>query len=394
MNTKLYTLSLFSIFLLASCNKEKPSFDEIINSDDREKIQTLKEELYHDQRDLLVKIEKLDKKLASFDDESKYRLVEAILVNESTFKHFIKIQGNVTTDENIIIYPEFTGVLTEVFVKEGDIVKKGQRLARIDDRGLKNQLAEMKSQQALAKTVFERQERLWEQNIGSEIQYLEAKTSFEQINNGVLQMQQQLDKASIVAPFDGVIDNVLTDKGQVVAQNQNAIFRLVNLRNMYLEANVPETYVGQIEQGSEAEVRLRALGIKLQKPIDRVSSFIEDSNRNFRVRVNLPDTIPNLKPNLIATLRINDYTNENAIVINESVLQETASGEFFVHVLQQEKGNSSATSEYRKVTPGRSYQGEVEILEGLKANELIATEGARSLKRGEKVRIANPENTK
>ncbi len=394
MNTKLYTLSIISLFLLASCNKEKPSFDEVLNSDKREEIQQLKEDLYHKQRELLVKIEKLDEKLASFDDENKLRLVEAIQVNPTTFKHFIKIQGNVTTDENILIYPEFTGVLTHLYVKEGDIVKKGQLLARIDDGGLQNQLAEMKAQQALAKTVFERQERLWEQQIGTEIQYLEAKTSFEQINNGVQQMQRQLDKASILAPFDGVIDDVLTDRGQVVAQNQNAIFRLVNLREMYVEANVPETYVGQIQEGSEAEVRLRSLGINLQKPIDRVSSYIEDSNRNFRVRVNLPDSIANLKPNLIATLRINDYTHNEVIVIDESVLQETASGEFFVYVLEQEKGKSVAASSYRKVSPGRSYQGEVEILEGLKAGEVIVTEGARALKRGEKVRIANQENKK
>jgi multidrug efflux pump subunit AcrA (membrane-fusion protein) len=155
MNTKIYNLSLLSLLLLLSCGeKEKPSFEEVLNSDKREEIQQLKEDLYHDQRELLVKIEKLDKKLASFEDENKLRLVEALEVTSSTFKHFIKIQGNVTTDENILIYPEFSGVLTDVFVKEGDLVKKGQLLARIDDGGLQNQLAEMKAQQALAKTVF------------------------------------------------------------------------------------------------------------------------------------------------------------------------------------------------------------------------------------------------
>lgn len=393
MNTKLYTLSLISLLLLVSCNKEEPSFEEVLNSDKKEEIQKLKEKLYHDQRELLVKIEKLDEKLASFEDENRYPLVEAIQVKKSTFKHFIKVQGNVTTDENILIYPEFTGVLTDVYVKEGDIVKKGQRLAKIDDGGLQNQLAEMKAQQALAKTRFERQERLWEQNIGSEIQFLEAQTAFEQVNNSVQQMQRQLDKSFIVAPFDGIIDDLLTEKGNVVAQNQNPIFRLVNNREMYVQANVPESYVGQVQQGSEAMIRLRALGLDLDKPIDRVSSYIEDSNRNFRVRVNLPDSLDNLKPNLIATLRINDYTNQEAFLIDESVLQETASGEFFVYVLEDKDGKV-AKSVYRKVTPGRSYQGEVEILEGLKEGEIIVTEGARALKKGEKVRIANQDKLK
>ncbi len=393
MNTKLYTLSLISLFLLVSCNKEQPSFEEVLNSDNKEEIQKLKEKLYHDQRELLANIEKLDEKLASFEDENRYPLVEAIQVKKSTFKHFIKVQGNVTTDENILIYPEFTGVLTDLYVKEGDIVKKGQRLAKIDDGGLQNQLAEMKAQQALAKTRFERQERLWEQNIGSEIQFLEAQTAFEQVNNSVQQMQRQLDKSLIVAPFDGIIDDLLTEKGNVVAQNQNPIFRLVNNREMYVQANVPESYVGQIQQGSEALIRLRALGLDLDKPIDRVSSYIEDSNRNFRVRVNLPDSIDNLKPNLIATLRINDYTNQEAFLIDESVLQETASGEFFVYVLEDKDGKV-AKSVYRKVTPGRSYQGEVEILEGLKEGDIIVTEGARALKKGEKVRIANQDKLK
>lgn len=393
MNTKLYTLSLISLLLLVSCNKEQPSFEEVLNSDNKEEIQKLKEKLYHDQRELLVNIEKLDEKLASFEDENRYPLVEAIQVKKSTFKHFIKVQGNVTTDENILIYPEFTGILTDLYVKEGDIVKKGQRLAKIDDGGLQNQLAEMKAQQALAKTRFERQERLWEQNIGSEIQFLEAQTAFEQVNNSVQQMQRQLDKSLIVAPFDGIIDDLLTEKGNVVAQNQNPIFRLVNNREMYVQANVPESYVGQIQQGSEALIRLRALGLEIDKPIDRVSSYIEDSNRNFRVRVNLPDSIDNLKPNLIATLRINDYTNQEAFLIDESVLQETASGEFFVYVLEDKDGKV-AKSVYRKVTPGRSYQGEVEVLEGLKEGEIIVTEGARALKKGEKVRIANQDKLK
>lgn len=379
----------FALMLIACSDKENErNIDEILENNNKEEIQQLKEELYAEQRKVTTDLERVNEKLLAFEDKSKYSLVEAEQVEKSNFKHYIKVQGNVTTDENILIYPEFTGVLTNIYIQEGDRVKKGQLLARIDDGGMQNQLQELRAQRELVKTRFERQERLWDENIGSEIQFLEAKTGFEQIDNSVKQMQQQLAKAEIRAPFDGVVDEVITDRGQVVMQNQNALFRVVNLRNMYIEANVPETYVGKIDKDTESIVNLRALDTSFEAKVDRVSSFIEDSNRNFRVRVSVPDSIEYVKPNLIATLQLNDYTNNEAIKVSENVLQETATGEFFVFKLEKQEDNV-ATAVYQKVTPGRNYQGKIEILEGLQAGDFIVTEGARTLKRDEKVRIAN-----
>lgn len=389
MKTKNIIYLILFTFLLIACNKEeKKDVDKILEGNDKAEIQKLKEELYAEQRQVTSDLERVNEKLLEFEDQNKYALIEAEVIQISNFKHFIKVQGNVTTDENILVYPEFTGILTDIYVKEGDVVKKGQLLAKIDDGGMQNQLQELKAQRELVKTRFERQERLWKENIGSEIQFLEAKTSFEQIDNSVQQMQRQLAKAEIRAPFDGVVDEVITDRGQVVMQNQNALFRIVNLRHMYIEANVPETYVGKIDKDTETIVNLRALQTKFETKVDRVSSFIEDSNRNFRVRVSLPDSLEYVKPNLIATLQLNDYTNNEAIKISENVLQETATGEFFVFKLEDKKDNV-ATAIYQKVTPGRNYQGKIEILEGLQAGDRIVTEGARTLKRNEKVRIAN-----
>jgi RND family efflux transporter MFP subunit len=275
-----------------------------------------------------------------------------------------------------------------MYVAEGDQVKKGQLLARIDDGGMQNQLQELKARRNLAKTIFERQERLWNENIGSEIQFLEAKTSFEQIDNSVKQMQRQLAKAEIRAPFAGVVDEVITDQGQVVMQYQSMLFRIVNLSNMYIEAMVPETYVGKIDNTTESIVSLRTLNAQFETKVDRVSSFIEDSNRNFRIRVGVPDSIAYVIPNLIATLQLNDYTNKEAIQISENVLQESGTGDFFVFTLNSNEGNT-AIATYQKVVPGRNYEGKVEILEGLKQGDIIVTEGARTLKKDEKVRIAN-----
>jgi RND family efflux transporter MFP subunit len=201
-------------------------------------------------------------------------------------------------------------------------------------------------------------------------------------------MQRQLAKAEIRAPFAGVVDEVITDQGQVVMQNQSMLFRIVNLSNMYIEAMVPETYVGKIDNTTESIVSLRTLNAQFETKVDRVSSFIEDSNRNFRIRVGVPDSIAYVKPNLIATLQLNDYTNKEAIQISENVLQESGTGDFFVFTLNSNEGNT-AIATYQKVVPGRNYEGKVEILEGLKQGDIIVTEGARTLKKDEKVRIAN-----
>lgn len=381
-------LLVFSLLFTSCGNKANKNIDEVLESNNKAEIQKLKEDLYAKQRQINLDIERLDEKLESFDDRNNYALVEAEEVKKTVFKHFIKVQGNVTTDQNIIIYPEFTGVLTNIYVEEGEQVNKGQLLAKIDDGGMRNQLLEMQAQRSLIETRFERQQRLWDENIGSEIQYLEAKTSFEQIDNAVKQMQSQLAKAEIRAPFSGVVDQIITDSGQVVMQNQNALFRIVNLDHMYIEANVPETYVGKIDKGTESVVKLRALQVEFNAEVNRVSNFIEEGNRNFRVRVSVPDSIPFVKPNLIATLQLNDYTNNEAIKVSENVLQETATGEFFVYVVD-EKDGKNPTAVYQKVVPGRNYEGKIEILEGLNEGDLIVTEGARTLKRNEKLRIAN-----
>jgi len=390
MKTKNSIYLILFTFLLVACgsSENEKDIDQILEDNNPKEIQKLKEELYAKQRSVTTDLERVNEKLESFEDKSKFALVEVETLKKSTFKHFIKVQGNVTTDENILIYPEFTGLLTNMYVAEGDQVKKGQLLARIDDGGMQNQLQELKARRNLAKTIFERQERLWNENIGSEIQFLEAKTSFEQIDNSVKQMQRQLAKAEIRAPFAGVVDEVITDQGQVVMQYQSMLFRIVNLSNMYIEAMVPETYVGKIDNTTESIVSLRTLNAQFETKVDRVSSFIEDSNRNFRIRVGVPDSIAYVKPNLIATLQLNDYTNKEAIQISENVLQESGTGDFFVFTLNSNEGNT-AIATYQKVVPGINYEGKVEILEGLKQGDIIVTEGARTLKKDEKVRIAN-----
>lgn len=384
----LFYLTILSLVIIVSCGPKEKSIEDIVENGSKAELNQKREELNTSMRKLNSQIKTLDKKLTDFEDTSKYALVEALSLVPKDFNHYVTVQGDVTTDQNIMIYPEFSGVLKDIYVKEGDQVKKGQKLAKIDDGGQSSQLEEMKAQRELAKTIFERQGRLWDENIGSEIQYLEAKTAFEQIDNAVDQMRSQLNKSVIYAPFSGKIDEVITDQGQVVSPGQTPIFRILNLGEMYVSANVPENYVGNINEGSEAIVTLSAIGKSFIGKVSQVSSNISESNRNFRVRVSIPDSIDFVKPNLIATLKLNDYTSKQAIVIPENILQENASGQSFTFSLQMEN-DSIGIANFRELKLGKSYQGEIEVLEGLKATDVVVTEGARTIKKDDKVRVLN-----
>ena len=381
-------LIILSLLISVSCGPKEKSIEDIVENGSKAELNQKREELNTSMRKLNSQVKTLDKKLADFEDTSKYALVEALSLVPKDFNHYVTVQGDVTTDQNIMIYPQFSGVLKDIYVKEGDQVKKGQKLAKIDDGGQSSQLEEMKAQRELAKTIFERQGRLWDENIGSEIQYLEAKTAFEQIDNAVDQMRSQLNKSVIYAPFSGKIDEVITDQGQVVSPGQTPIFRILNLGEMYVSANVPENYVGNINEGSEAIVTLSAIGKSFIGKVSQVSSNISESNRNFRVRVSIPDSIDFVKPNLIATLKLNDYTSKQAIVIPENILQENASGQSFTFSLQMEN-DSIGIANFRELKLGKSYQGEIEVLEGLKATDVVVTEGARTIKKDDKVRVLN-----
>lgn len=383
---KKISLVIFSLFALASCGNSEKSVEEIIEEGNLSEIRAKKAELSSQQSELSSKIADLDAAIQKLDVNKQIPLVKTMLVKDTLFKHYVEIPGDVETDENITIYPEYSGVLMEVLVEEGDRVQKGQVLARIDDGGLGSQLAQLETQEALAKTTFERQKRLWEQNIGSEIQYLEAKANFEAVQNSVDQLRSQLSKTVVRAPFSGVIDEKFSEKGEVVAPGQSRLFRLINLANMYITAAVPESYLGKIQKGTEVLVEIGATGIEFKSEIKQVGNFINPNNRTFEIKVAVPSDKKQVKPNLIATVKLNDYTSEKAVTIPESVVQKNAAGENVVYVLKAES-DSTGVSEKRILETGLIYDENVEILSGVSAGETLITEGGKNIQDGEKVRI-------
>jgi len=383
---KKISLLIFSVFVLASCGNSERSVEDIIEEGNLSEIRAKKAELSKVQSDLSSQIASLDAAIEKLDKQTQFALVRTMTVQDTLFKHYVEIPGDVETDENITIYPEYSGVLLDVLVEEGDRVNEGQVLARIDDGGLSSQLAQLETQAALAKTTFERQKRLWEQNIGSEIQFLEAKANYEAVQNSVAQLRSQLEKTVVRAPFSGVIDETFSEQGEVVAPGQSRLFRLINLSNMYITAAVPESYLGSIKKGTEVMVEIAATGTEFKSEIQQVGNFINPNNRTFEIKVAVPNDKELVKPNLIATVKLNDYTSENALTIPEGVIQKNAAGENVVYVLVSEK-DSTGTAEKRILETGLIYNDHVEVLSGLEAGEQLITEGAKNIHDGEKVRL-------
>lgn len=377
-----------TLFLVSCGNLEEKSINEVIKTNDLAEIKAKKLELSERQRELNTQIDLLDAAIDKLDPSRNIPLVTTQLVKDTLFRHFTEVQGDVATKENILIYPEFSGLLREVYVKEGQKVTKGTILARIDDGGLSSQLAQIEAQAALAKTTFERQKRLWEQNIGSEIQYLEAKTTYDAAQNSVNQIRTQVGKTVVRAPFTGVIDQVISEQGVVVNPGQNALFRLVNLDNMYVQASVPENYLGKIKTGTSVIVEIAAIGKQFEGVVRQVGNFINPDNRSFQIEVALPNKEGQIKPNLIATVRLNDYTAENAIIVPENTIQQNSQGQTLVYLFEKES-DSTGVAKRVIVETGYTYRQDIEILSGLKPGDQVIVEGGRNLRDQQKVKLKN-----
>lgn len=380
---KKISLLSFLVILLA-CADDRKDVDTILNSEDITAILKKRDEINEKQRLLKSDLDKINQYLETIERKESAALVTVDIVKDTVFKHYIEVRGNVETDQNILLNAEFSGILTDIFVKEGQQVSKGQQLAKIDDGGLSSQLALQETQLALAKTTFERQQRLWEQKIGSEIQFIEAQATYEAALNANKQLRSQLAKTTILAPFSGVIDDILADPGQVVLPGQTPVFRLVNLNNMYIKASIPETYLKDIKPGVGVLVYLDALGEEIEGVIHQVGNYINPNNRSFDVRIRLPNKDHLLRPNLIATVKVNDYQVEKAITIPENILQKNAAGQSFISLYRPDS-DSTGKAERRIIETGRSYSGMTEVISGLRAGDTIIMEGSRNLRENQKV---------
>ena len=381
-------ISLSFSFLLVACGQETEKIVSSITSNKGtlDELQIQKANYTLQIKGLTLALDSLNQKLEKISGSQKRVLVTALEIKPQIFNHTIEIQANIKTRKNLQLFPEFGGRLNQILVKEGQEVKKGTLLAVIDDAGLQDQLDQMKLQLELVKTTFERTQRLWDQKIGSEMMYLEAKTRFKSQQKQVAQMRNQLSKTRIYAPFSGVIDEIIARKGSALTPGMTPIMRIVNLDNMYVESDVPENYLANITKGSFAKVSIPVLNETQNTLVRQTGNFIQPNNRTFRVEAPIKNPTGMIKPNLNARISIVDYSNPEALMIPFRVIRENAKGDSFVFILTGQEQDNEYITEQRFVTLGMSKNELVEITKGLNTEDLIVDEGVSLLVTGQKVK--------
>lgn len=372
-------LILLSIIILTSCKKEEKPLPNSIKG-----LKVEKSKLEKSKDSLSVLILKIDEQLSKLDTVKKLQLVSAIKIEPSNYEHYISIQGNTMTDKNITVRPQSSGLITNVYVKEGQRVGNGQLLFQLDDAILRNSIFEIKNQLILANTTFEKQKRLWDQKIGSEMQYLHAKNNKEILENKITTLDSQLKNYKVFAPFNGIIDDLIANKGDL-ASPQTPLLQIINLNNMYIESDVSENYLTAIKKGNKALVTFQSLGKEITTKVSQIGNNISAENRSFKVRINVKNRNGAIKPNLLADIKIKDFDAKNAIVIPSNLVQIDGDGKEFVYVIEAKDSTNFAIKKLIKTES--SYQDKTLITEGLELNENLITEGSRLISNNQEIEI-------
>lgn len=368
-------LIFLSLILISSCGEAKKESVNLL------KLKTEKNSLIKQIDSLSEILNSVELNISKLDTNKRLPSVTVFNAKEKLFQHFIEVQGTVEADQSVELYPENSGSITNIYVKEGQKVYKGQTLIQIDNSVLKSSIVELETQFELAKTTFERQKRLWDQNIGSEIQFLQAKAQKEGLENSLESLKAQEKKLKISAPFSGTIDEMFAKIGGLAAPMIPAV-RLVNLNQIHVESEVTETYLKYIRKGTQVELFFPSIGKNISANVSQVGNYINPNNRSFKVRVDINNQNNELKANLLADIKINDF-KKMGIVIPAKLIQKDREGKQYVYTVIKEKGNYLSKKNYIKA--GMTYETDAFIIEGIQIDDLIVDKGARLIKADEMV---------
>lgn len=384
---RIYSTLLLVLLIIFSCQSEKDAnISKVIQSKDLAKIKEKRAIVQADMDKIAAELAKLDEAIGELDTLKKLPLVKLLTVKDTVFTHYIEVNGKVNTKENVIVTPEFSGVLNQLNVRTGQNVGRGQILGKIDDGGLRAQLAQAEAQYALSRTTFERQKNLWDQKIGSEIQFLQAQTAMNSQQKIIDQIKAQINKTYIRAPFPGTVDEVLIERGQVVGPG-TSLFRIVSLSDMYVEAKVPESYLQNLKLGAIVNINIASIGKIYKGKIRQVSKNIDPNNRTIGIEVSVSNVDQLLRPNQIAILQIEDYVNNKAIVLAQSVIVEKPSGTVVYTVNGALNKDNLGTAKEITVKVGKKQGNHVEILDGIVTGDKVISDGARTVQNQSKVQV-------
>ena len=374
-----HILLLFILTLVLSCDstvKESQSLTD---------LKTKKADLIEKMDRIGAELKKVEMAILELDTLKKLMTVTSYKAEIKDFNHYIEVQGAVKADQTIELHAEMGGTVTAILVKEGQNVSKGQILATLDSDVIDNSVLQLNTQLALATTTYERQARLWEQNIGSEIQYLQAKAQKEGLENSMKSLKAQARKMKVIAPFAGIIDQIFAKTGELTSP-QAPFLRLVNLNNVYVESEVTETYLKSVKKGTEVLLNFSSIGTSVEASISQVGNFINPNNRSFKTRIDLKNSNNDLKANLLADIKINDF-KANGIVIPSRLVQKDRNDKTFVYTIEPKENNHSVVKTY--VTEAMSYDNLSFISEGLSENSMLVDKGARLVNNNEDVKLVH-----
>ncbi|WP_194774509.1 efflux RND transporter periplasmic adaptor subunit [Pararhodonellum marinum] len=374
MKTYSRFLALIMILLAASCAK-------------KEEVDIKKAELESKKKEysqLKSEIDALEKEITALDpqfgqEQRKSILITTVDSKVDDFRHFVEVTGSVVSKKNVNISAEVSGRVQQVAAIEGMRVRKGEILARVDAETLDRNREELEKQLELATIVFEKQERLWDQQIGTEIQFLEAKNRKEILEKNLASLKTQSDRTTIRAPFDGTVEQVMVRLGELV-QPGLPMFQFIGERDLFIEGDVSERYVGILKKGDSVEVYFPSLDKRITTKVTAIGAVINPNNRTFKAEVALP-AMADVKPNMIAVMRIKDYEREKSVIVPNYLILQDNKGDY-LYVVE----DNVAKRKYIK--RGKTYQENTEVLEGLEGNETLVDKGFREVGENFKVNIA------
>ncbi len=340
---------------------------------------------------LQTEIQTLETEIAELDTTVKKverTPVQVQKLSVQKFEHFVELTGTVTSEENIMISAEAGGRVESIPAKEGQKVSRGQVLVRIENERIANQLNEAQSSFELAETTYQKRKNLWDQGIGSEIEYLQSKNQYEGAKSRVAQIRSQYSNTIIKAPINGTVDDISVKEGEFVNIG-SPIVRVVDLKNVEIEAELSEEYLPAVSKGDSVRVKIPALGIDMKSPVSFVSQVINPNNRSFKIKVKLDNKDGRIKPNVLANLMIRDYQNADALIVPTKSIQKDLKGDY-VWVVTDEGGEQKATK--KRIETGKVASSKTEVKTGLAAGDKVVVTGFEQVTEGKVVRTQSSEN--
>lgn len=375
--------ALLLFLFLGSCQQtdKKPETLEEFSA----KLAELKQE-----RSMLNKqIDQLTDKVAELDPslQEKAKLVETNQVETSDFVRYIDIQGSVKADDPVNAVSDMGGRITDLKVKEGEYVKKGTIIAQIDVETIEKQISELETSLELAQDMYNRQERLWAQKIGSEVQYLQAKNNVERLEKSMETLKLQESKAFVYAPISGAVDLVMMKQGEVAAPGL-PIVQILNTSKLKVTTDLPETYLKMVKQGMKVDLEFPSIEYITTGTISQLGRKIDPTNRTLELDITPRKSSSLLRPNLLAEIKIKEYQSKDVVTMPLEYILQEVDGTEFVYIAQQDtEGTLRAKKRY--VTIGEAADGKVVITEGLTEGEVVIFKGSRNVSDGELLEISN-----